>query len=100
MARIMERLLFSDISEESRYREIIEAEISRGAVERFPDFDESASQRQQRWKKAKKEAQEAEAHARQLGLCKLSSSPNPNEDGLVASDRLTCLSLGYAGHVD
>ena len=67
MDKIIENMFFADVDQEARYVEIIEKVIKEGQVKQYSAFSKTRNS-EKRWKKAKKEALEAQAHATDLGL--------------------------------
>jgi len=69
MDRIMDTMMLCTAQDEPRFRQALEDLISRRELREFRAFKyESATKQQRRSKKASREAKEAEAHAKELGL--------------------------------
>ena len=67
MDKIIENMFFADVDQEARYVTMIEKAIEGGNVKRYAAFSKTRNS-EKRWKKAKKEALEAEEHATDLGI--------------------------------
>ena len=80
MAKISESIFFGSVYEEPRYREIIERQIAKGILPEYKN-PESEKKKAQRLKRAEREAKEAAAYAKELGL---NSSSGSGEGSLVA----------------
>lgn len=84
MAKISETVFFGSVYEEDRYAEIIKRQIAKGIL---PDYisgkktPESEKRKAHRMKRAEKEAKEAAAYAKELGL---NNNRDSGEGSLVA----------------
>lgn len=84
ISKISEEVFFGSVYEEDRYREILKKLIARGVI---PDYlskgktPESERKKAQRVKKADKEAKEASAYAKKLGL--FDDNNNSNLSALI-----------------
>ena len=70
MKGLYERVMMSNmLADEGRFRQIVDGAISDGTVEAFPVYlNETDKQKERRRKQALKEQQEAEEHAKDLGI--------------------------------
>ena len=70
MKGLFERVMMSNmLADEERFRQIIDESISNGSVEGYSAYlNETTKQKEKRRKQALKEQQEAEEHAKELGI--------------------------------
>ncbi len=81
ISKISESIFFGSVYEEARYQEIIKRQISKGILPEYKN-PESAKKKALRMKRAEREAKEASAYAKELGL---NSKADSREEGnLVA----------------
>ncbi|EPX73880.1 DNAJC9 family DNAJ domain-containing protein [Schizosaccharomyces octosporus yFS286] len=68
MDGILEEVMCSEISDEERFRHMIDEAISQGVVPKFKLYKPNAKSKKKRLRAAEREAQEAEELAKELGL--------------------------------